>query len=251
MAKAPRIAVAGAGGKLGILLYGMLQRLAQEPVSGIGMPLAISGTPAGARELGRGVYRTFGMAHAPEESVRFVDVASSHSWALALSTCSVALLSPSLALERVQLPPKLLRPFSLTPLHEVECRLDLDGVGLPSSEYSAAQLQLLAAQLDGAAAAGVDSVICVCPMLSEGRREALSRSILQSRMPSEAISIVGTPAELPPSETMGWTYLDEEESESESDCTSIERFARVAATAAAASAVTAAKCRAARQRGLP
>lgn len=198
-----KVAIAGAGGRLGFLLFGLLQRLAQEQrLTGVNMPVGLVGTPAGAKRLSKGLYRHFGMAFAPEQDVCFVDAADLASWQRSYAECDALILGDSYELQREKLPPKFLQQFSLVPLHEHE--LYMDGVANVCCESDA----LLTAQLAGAASANVDRIIIACPGASAERLDALAARVISSGFPpSSSVQLVATPRGAPLIDTPDWTYL--------------------------------------------
>ena len=131
VAALPRVAVVGGGGPLGILLFGMLQRGAQDRRAEhrLGEPLAVCGSTDGAKRLSKGVYQKFGMAFVPEPCVRFADGTSAASIGSALRGAEIAIVGEC-AVQQRKLPPAWLPTFSLVPEYPLE--FDLDG-GLGSS----------------------------------------------------------------------------------------------------------------------
>ena len=198
-----KVAVAGAGGSLGMLLFGMLQRLAQEEnLTGVGMPIGVVGTADGARALSKGLYRQFGMAFAPETAVRFVDMSNPLSWQNAYMGCEVAIVGGSFGIEKKRLPPKFMRSLSMIPLHECEFTLDSERSQTDGNE----EKTVLTAQLEGAVAAGVKKILVACPSAGAAQLDALE-SCVSAAVAAQACSLlVTTPAGLV--DTEGWTYLD-------------------------------------------
>jgi len=131
VAALPRVAVVGGGGPLGILLFGMLQREAQDRRAEhrLGEPLAVCGSTDGAKRLSKGVYQKFGMAFVPEPCVRFADGTSAASIGSALRGAEIAIVGECTVQQRKP-PPTWLPTFSLVPEYPLE--FDLDG-GLGSS----------------------------------------------------------------------------------------------------------------------
>ena len=202
-----KVGIAGSGGRLGFLLFGLLQRLAQEQrLTGVEMPVGLVGTPAGAKRLSKGLYRNFGMAFAPEQDVTFVDAADAASWQRSYAECDALILGDSYQLRREQLPPKFLQPFLLVPLHEQE--LYLDGVVATCATTSRESDVFLTAQLKGAAASHVDRIIIACPGASAERLErVLALCVTSSGIPASTVQLVATPHSTPLIDTPGWTYL--------------------------------------------
>lgn len=202
-----RVAIAGAGGRLGLLIFGMLQRLAQEEnLTGVKMPIGLVGTTDGARALSKGLYRQFGMAFAPETAVGFVAAADPNSWQSAFARCNVAIIGGSYCIEKKRLPPSFMRSLSRIALHEYEFSLDGVGERAPSAgEVDSSTV--LAAQLAGAAAAGVEKVIVACPSASDEWLDALAAAVpVGTGGPGCCVNLVTTPTAL--ADTTGWTYLD-------------------------------------------
>eukprot|EP00966_Prymnesium_polylepis_P204922 4747701-Prymnesium_polylepis.1 len=152
------VAVLGAGGRLGTLLYGTLQRVAQDQRNNLEPPIGLCGTTKGARGLSKGLYRQFGMAFAPEQSIRFVDFADAASVARSLTGCSALLLEAAPRLEHVPPPPSWLRPFSLTPTHDFETFMEGGAAALSTAPAGFDVVHILEAALEAAAAANVERV---------------------------------------------------------------------------------------------
>ena len=200
-----KVAIAGSGGRLGVLLFGLLQRLAQEQrLTGVEMPMGLVGTPAGARKLSKGLYRDFGMAFAPEQNVCFVDAADSGSWQRSYAECDALILGDSYQLSREKLPPKFLQQFSLVPLYEHELYL----AGAADATASAESDAFLTAQLEGAAASKVERIVIACPGASAERLDALAARVVSSGFPpSSRVQLVATPRGASLIDTPDWTYL--------------------------------------------
>ena len=204
-----RVAVAGVGGQLGVLLFGMLQRLSQQPLADMAHPIGLSGTPSGARAMGKSLYRRFGMAFAPETSVRFIDVHDADAWARGFAGCDAAILSSTYRYERVKLPPAFLRPLSLTPLHEVEMHLDAGASGGTGAASTAARDEdVLAAQLEGASAAGVRNLVLLCPRTSLATLPDLATQWAAAARGCSLRLVATAPSAALCDVSKDWTYLD-------------------------------------------
>lgn len=201
----PRVVVLGASGRLGVLLYGMLQRRSQERLAL--HPIGAVGTPDGARALSKGLSRPFSLAFAPEHTVRFADVSRSASIAAACAGCDVAILDADCVVTRAPPPSPLLRLLgggAAGPTLEFA----LGGKSATPTLFAAdVNVDVADAQASGAAAAGCRVIALTASAPGSARCDALIRSLGQLPCtPGVDPPMLVTTAGVPALETAGWTY---------------------------------------------